>query len=173
MVRIEAHLVERPDDAMALCAGAATLPSLGENRKAQEWADRALAISPEDYLVHYNAACTFAVTGRLDAALERLEHVFSTTPRVRSWLLGIMTHDVQLDALRGRPDFQDLLKRLEKGAVPASAEVGATAKAAGATTDARSRSDPTQAPRRTRASPDARWHQGSDTDGFWESTRGV
>jgi adenylate cyclase len=120
IVRIEAKLVERPDDAMALCAGAATLPSLGENRKAQEWADRALAISPEDYLVHYNAACTFAVTGRLDAALERLEHVFSTTPRVRSWLLGIMTHDVQLDALRGRPDFQDLLKRLEKGAVPAS-----------------------------------------------------
>ena len=123
IVRIEAKLVERPDDAMALCAGAATLPSLGENRRAQEWADRALAISPEDYLVHYNAACTFAVTGRLDAALERLEHVFSATPRVRSWLLGIMTHDVQLDALRGRPDFQDLLKRLEKGAVPASAEV--------------------------------------------------
>ena len=119
MVRIEAHLVERPDDAMALCAGAATLPSLGENRKAQEWADRALAIGPEDYLVHYNAACTFAVTGKLDVALERLEHVFSTTPRVRSWLLGIMTHDVQLDALRGRPDFQDLLKRLEREAVPA------------------------------------------------------
>ena len=119
MVRIEAHLIEHPDDAMALCAGAATLPSLGENRKAQEWADRALAIGPEDYLVHYNAACTFAVTGKLDVALERLEHVFSTTPRVRSWLLGIMTHDVQLDALRGRPDFQDLLKRLEREAVPA------------------------------------------------------
>jgi TolB-like protein/DNA-binding SARP family transcriptional activator/Tfp pilus assembly protein PilF len=120
VVRIEAHLVERPNDAMALCAGAATLPSLGEDRKAQEWADRALAISPEDYLVHYNAACTFAVTGGLDAALERLEHVFSMTPRVRSWLLGIIKHDVQLDALRGRPDFQDLLTRLEREAISAS-----------------------------------------------------
>jgi len=120
MVRIEAYLIERPNDAMALCAGAATLPTLGENRRAQEWADRALAISPEDYLVHYNAACTFAVTGKLDAALERLEHVFATTPRVRSWLLGIMTHDVQLDALRGRPDFRDLMKRLEKEAIPPS-----------------------------------------------------
>jgi adenylate cyclase len=119
IVRIEAQLVERPNDAMSLCAGAATLPSLGENRKAQEWAERALAISPEDYLVHYNAACTFAVTGKFDAALARLEHVFSTTPRVRSWLRGIMKHDVQLDALRGRSDFQDLLKRLEMEAVPA------------------------------------------------------
>jgi hypothetical protein len=29
-----------------------------------------------------------------------------------------MTHDVQLDALRGRPDFQDLMKRLEREAIP-------------------------------------------------------
>src|SRR5262249_23056994 len=82
IVRVEAQLVKRPNDAMAWSSGAATLVSLGENRKAQEWAERALAISPEDYLVHYNAACTYAVTGELDIALERLEHVFSQTPRV-------------------------------------------------------------------------------------------
>ena len=111
--RIEAQLIGHPDDAYAICAGAATLASLSENRRAQEWARRALAISPENYVVHYNAACTYAVTGRFDAAIERLEHIFSHTPRVRSWLLGIVSHDVQLDSLRDRPEFQNFVGRLE------------------------------------------------------------
>ena len=113
ITRIDAQLARRPDDAMAICAGAATLVSLGENPRAEAWAKRAVAIRPEDYLVHYNAACTYAVTGRLDAALEHLEHVFSRTPRVRSWLLGIVKYDVQLDSLRDRPDFREFLHRLE------------------------------------------------------------
>jgi adenylate cyclase len=112
-IRIETQLMRRPNDAMAICSGAATLVSLGECQRAEEWAGRALAISPEDYLVHYNAACTYAVTGKFDAALERLEHVFSRTPRVRSWLLGIVKHDVQLDSLRDRPEFQNFVTRLE------------------------------------------------------------
>jgi len=112
-IRIETQLTRRPNDAMAICTGAATLVSLGENQQAEEWARRALAISPEDYLVHYNAACTYAVTGKFDAALERLEHVFSRTPRVRSWLLGIVKHDVQLDSLRDRAEFQNFVTRLE------------------------------------------------------------
>src|SRR5262249_11322401 len=103
----------RPDDAMAICAGAATLVSLGENPRAEAWARRAVAINVEDYLVHYNAACTYAVTGSFPAAMEHLEHVFSRTPRVRSWLLGIVRHDVQLDSLRDRPDFREFLHRLE------------------------------------------------------------
>lgn len=111
--RIEAQLIKRPNDAYAICAGAATLVSLGENRRAEAWAKRALAISPEDYLVHYNAACTYAVTGKFDVALERLEHVFSRTPRVRSWLLGIVKHDVQLDSLRDHPQFRNFVARLE------------------------------------------------------------
>jgi len=112
-VRIEAQLMRRPDDAMAICTGAVTLVSLGENRQAEEWAGRALAISPEDYLVHYNAACTYAVTGKFHAAFERLEHIYTHAPRVRSWLLGIVKHDVQLDSLRDRPEFLKFLIRLE------------------------------------------------------------
>ena len=105
--------MRRPDDAMAICTGAVTLVSLGEKRRAEEWAGRALAISPEDYLVHYNAACTYAVTGKFHAAFERLEHIYTRAPRVRSWLLGIVKHDVQLDSLRDRPEFQRFLTRLE------------------------------------------------------------
>ena len=102
-----------PNDAMAISCGAATLVSLDENLRAEEWARKATTISPDDHLVHYNAACTYAVIGRFEAALERLEYVFSRTPRVRSWLLGIVKHDVQLDSLRALPDFQNFVDRLE------------------------------------------------------------
>ncbi|MBW8724500.1 MAG: hypothetical protein JF625_05000 [Inquilinus limosus] len=111
--RIEAQLARRPDDAMALCAGAAILVSLGDPARALAWAGRALALNPEDYVVHYNAACTYAEAGRPDAALERLEHISSRSPRVSSWLLGIVQHDVQLDSLRDLPRFRDFLARLE------------------------------------------------------------
>jgi adenylate cyclase len=111
--RIEADLIRRPDYAMAICTGAATLVSLGENEKAEAWARRALAIDPEDFIVHYNAACTFAVIGKIDEALEHLEQVFTHHTRVRSWLLGIVKHDSQLDSLRGHPDFQNFMTRLE------------------------------------------------------------
>ncbi|WP_395674786.1 tetratricopeptide repeat protein [Inquilinus sp.] len=112
-VRIEAQLARRPDDAMALCAGAAMLASLGDAGRALAWAGRALALNPEDYVVHYNAACTYAEVGRPDAALDRLEHISSRTPRVRAWLLGIVKHDVQLNSLRDLPRFRDFLARLE------------------------------------------------------------
>ncbi|WP_052121699.1 tetratricopeptide repeat protein, partial [Inquilinus limosus] len=111
--RIEAQLARRPDDAMALCAGAAMLVSLGDPGRALAWAGRALALNPEDYVVHYNAACTYAEAGRPDAALDRLEHISARTPRVRSWLLGIVQHDSQLDSLRAVPRFRGFLARLE------------------------------------------------------------
>jgi adenylate cyclase len=111
--RIEAQLAAHPDDAMAICTGAAILVTLGENQRAEAWAERALSINPEDYIVHYNAACTYAVIGKIDMAFQRLEHVFAHHPRVRSWLLGIVKHDSQLDSLRGLPAFQDFVSRLE------------------------------------------------------------
>lgn len=125
--RIEAQLARRPDDAMALCAGAAMLVSLGDPARALAWAGRALALNPEDYVVHYNAGCTYAEAGRPDAALDRLEHISSRTPRVRAWLLGIVKHDVQLDSLRDLPRFRDFLARLEAdvGSEASRAECGA------------------------------------------------
>ena len=93
--------------------GAATLATLGDCVQAEKWARRAVLLDPESYTVRYNAACTYAVAGKLDVAQECLEFAFSHAPRARGWLLGIAKHDTQLNSLRGRPDFQNLLKRLE------------------------------------------------------------
>jgi adenylate cyclase len=114
MARIEAVLQQWPDHANMIGLGAATLVSLGEYGRAEAWAKRAVSLAtPEDYGVRYNAACTYAVVGKPDAALDCLEHIASQTPRARRWLLGIMAHDTQMDPLRDRADYQAFVKRLE------------------------------------------------------------
>jgi adenylate cyclase len=113
MVRIETSLSERPDAAFTVSFGAATLVFLGQNQRAEEFADRAIVLDRESYIVRYNAGCTYAVIGKADAALECLEHIFSHMPRVRRWLLGMIGHDTQFDSLRGRADFKELVQRLE------------------------------------------------------------
>jgi adenylate cyclase len=113
MVRVDAILKQRPDAADTIALGAATLVFLGEYARAEEWANRAISLEPEGYSVRYNVACTFAVIGKPEAALECLEYMFAHMPRSRGWLLGIMSHDTQFDSLRGRQDFQDFVERLE------------------------------------------------------------
>jgi adenylate cyclase len=93
---------------------------LGENARAEKWVNRAILLDPESYMVRYNAACTYAVIGKLDQAQESLEFAFSHAPRSHGWLLGIAKHDTQLDPLRQRSDFQGLINRLEENAAAQS-----------------------------------------------------
>jgi adenylate cyclase len=111
--RIEEAFGQTPDVAEVLGMGAATLVNLGDYARAEKWAKRAVLLDPESCTVRYNAACAYAIIGDLDAAQECLEFAFSWTPRARRWLSGIARHDTQLDPLRSRPDFQNLMKRLE------------------------------------------------------------
>jgi adenylate cyclase len=113
MARIEVAFGKRPDDAQILSWGALTMTYLGENARAEEWAKRSIAVSPDEYIVRYNAAMVYAAVGRPDTALEYLEFVFLHVPRARRWVLGWINHDSPLDSLRDRPDFRDFMKRLE------------------------------------------------------------
>jgi adenylate cyclase len=112
MARIDDILRHHPDTADMLGLGAATLVFLGEYVRAEQWARQAMSLEPESYTVRYNAACTFAVIGEPDVAMECLEYVYAHMPRVRRWLLGISSHHTQLDSLRDRQDFHDLMARL-------------------------------------------------------------
>ena len=113
VVRFETALVQDPDNPDILAQGAATLVYLGENTKAEEWAERAIMLAPDAYGIRYNVACVNAVLGKPDAALQNLEYIYSHVPRARGWLLGEMRHDTQFALLRSRPDFQALVRRLE------------------------------------------------------------
>jgi len=113
ILRIEAALIQRPENAEVIAMGAATLVFLRENAKAEEWAKRAILLDTESYGIRYNVVCVHAVIGKLDAALEGLEYIYSRVPRSRQWLLSMVKHDTQLNSLRDRPDFQAFLSRLE------------------------------------------------------------
>jgi adenylate cyclase len=115
ITRAETVLKQYPGAADTIAAAAATMVFLGENEyeRAEEWVNRALSLEPENHSVRYNAAGTFAVIGKLDAALECLEYIHSGSPRARGWLLGILSHDTQFESLRGRPDFEAFVRRLK------------------------------------------------------------
>jgi TolB-like protein/Flp pilus assembly protein TadD len=108
-VRIaEEHLRLQPDDARALYMGANGLVALGETARGLEWADRALALDPEDPMLLYNIGCIRSLAGAAEEALDCLERSVRAGMRHRGWL----EHDSNLDAVRSHPRFEALMRSL-------------------------------------------------------------
>jgi len=77
----------------------------GDVRRALEIDQRLVALLPNDFLARYNLACSLALAGRPDDAIDSLSSAI---------LLGYddLAHlevDPDLDSLRERPDFRALL----------------------------------------------------------------
>jgi TolB-like protein/Flp pilus assembly protein TadD len=103
---IESHLQRNPEDARALYLGAAGLIELGKKEQGLDWANRALAMGPDDALILYNVACVYSHAGALDMALDCLERSVSRGMAHKEWI----EHDTDLDPLRDEPRFKALLK---------------------------------------------------------------
>jgi adenylate cyclase len=72
--RVEKALVSNPRDAPAIANGALSLAVIGECERAREWAERALALEPENYILRYNVACAYALElDDHDRALDLIE----------------------------------------------------------------------------------------------------
>lgn len=106
----EQFLELNPGEARALYLGCGALLTLGETDKAQEWADRALALHPEDGPTLYNVACYFANKGLLEKALGCLEKAKLPDWGMvsRDWLL----RDSDLATLRDHPRFEAILHKV-------------------------------------------------------------
>ena len=105
--RVEKHLELHPDDARALYLGANSLCQLGERARSLEWSRRAQAIDPEDCGILYNIACTYALLGSSDEALDCLEKAMMHAFWYKRWA----QQDPDLDSLRSLPRFQALMER--------------------------------------------------------------
>jgi adenylate cyclase len=116
--RVEAEIAVHPDNASALAFGAGMLVALGEQPRAESWADRAARIAPIDSITNYNLACAYATLGDADAAMERLHQVFSDPPASQRSHVEWLKHDSSFEPLRGHPDFVALLQRLENETKP-------------------------------------------------------
>lgn len=108
--RAERHLELDPNDIRALTLGGGALAKLGERARALAWIRRAEAHAADgsDVSLTYNAACTYALLGEADAALDLLEQGAARGFGKRDWV----EHDPDLDNLRGDPRFQALLAKL-------------------------------------------------------------
>lgn len=109
LVRLKAEVENHPDNAGALAFGSAVLAHLNHTRRAEEWAHWALAIGPDDCLIHYNTARTWMLLARPQDALNALESAFSMPSLVRRRLAMWMAFDKDLEPLSGEPGFEKLL----------------------------------------------------------------
>jgi adenylate cyclase len=105
---VEHHLLMDPDDSRALSLGAANLAEQGERERALEWTARVLELDGDAAAVQYNAACTYAVLGETDRALDLLERAVAQGWGDRGWV----EHDGDLAGLHGHPRFNALLQHM-------------------------------------------------------------
>jgi serine/threonine protein kinase/Tfp pilus assembly protein PilF len=104
----EKHLELHPDDSRALCYGAQSFCQLGERTRSLEWADKALAMEPNDSGLLYNVSCVYALAGQTEEAITFLERAVRNGFAHKDWMI----HDSDLNVLQGTPRFQDLLQKL-------------------------------------------------------------
>ena len=109
LARAKHHLELYPDDTRALNLGAAALVEQGDKEQAMEWAERSLAIDGDNPDTLYNVACSYALMGEQDRALDCLEKAHLEGMSIAGWA----ENDSDLDSLHGNPRFQALLAGLK------------------------------------------------------------
>jgi serine/threonine protein kinase/Flp pilus assembly protein TadD len=105
---VEKHVQMHPDDSRALLFGATQHLQAGNRDKCLEWVSRALAITPDEPITFYNAACNYSLAGEADEAVRHLEKAITSGMAQLDWI----AHDSDLDPIRQHPRFQALLRRI-------------------------------------------------------------
>jgi TolB-like protein/thioredoxin-like negative regulator of GroEL len=100
-----------PDDAMARAWLSVALLKEGQREAALQQVERALALSPDDCRVRYNAACAFARAGMADRAIAELKEAFRQTRLARA--PGTSVSEVFADWPRRDPDLASLREHPE------------------------------------------------------------
>jgi adenylate cyclase len=109
VARAEEEMRLRPENSRPAQLGAPTLARLGERERALEWLERALFLDPDDPIVIYNAACTYAQLGEADSAFASLDKWASITGEEQKlWIES----DSDFDRIRDDSRFGLLLDRL-------------------------------------------------------------
>lgn len=81
---------------------------VGEPDKAIEFAERSMAIDPDDPVLLYNVACTYSVLGKHDEAISCLERAVDKGFGHKEWL----DHDPDLAPIRSNPRFQAIAQAM-------------------------------------------------------------
>ncbi len=102
---IEQHLELHPDDARAWIFGAG---SMDDTERAATFIQRAMTVDPDDPMVLYNVACSYANMGKVPECLDALEQAVSKGWGDRAWI----EHDSDLDSIRAEPRYLALIRAM-------------------------------------------------------------
>jgi adenylate cyclase len=105
--RVEKALAANPRDAAAVGNGAMALAVLGEDEQAREWAERALDLEPENYILRYNIACAYAM--ELDDHQRALDLVEDSLAHLGRDHVRHVQADPDLEALRDNPRLATMI----------------------------------------------------------------
>ena len=104
ILAFENHLKEMPEDARARTILAAYYAFMGRPDDAMREANMAMALRPDEAMVHYNAACTFCVLNKKAEAIEAMSKAWKAGYRDAVWA----RRDPDLQLLHGEPEFDQL-----------------------------------------------------------------
>jgi adenylate cyclase len=106
--RAERAFAVNPEDPRPAYFIATGLAKLGDVARADDWAEKALAVAPDDYLTQYNLVCFYSVSGRFDRAFEML---FAILPRSNAEMMNWILTDSDLDPMHADPRWQEIERR--------------------------------------------------------------
>ena len=108
--RAEKALLMHPENSKPAQLGAPALARLGDRERAIDWLERTLFLDPDDPLVWYNAACTYAQIGETDKAFEALDRWAPNSVAVlQTWL----ETDPDFNPIRDQPRFIALVQTMK------------------------------------------------------------
>ena len=79
---------------------------LGQDKEAEEWMDKIIALDPQDAGNYYDQACLYSRMGRLEDAVKALKTAFEKGYRA----FAHIEHDDDIDAIRELPEFKALME---------------------------------------------------------------
>ena len=105
---IDVHLELNPDDPRASILGAVANAIINDKERAVEFTQRAMQVDPDDPMLLYNVACTYAQLGMKDDALTALERSVEKGWGDLNWI----EHDSDLDSIRDTPRYQAIVQAM-------------------------------------------------------------
>lgn len=101
------YVTRHPESPRAYYLGSGIHFELGDRAEGMRWVDRALRVDPLDPGVHYNVACTLAVAGEPERALDHVERAMELGFAGMKWL----SNDPDLVSIRDHPRFREAIKK--------------------------------------------------------------
>jgi serine/threonine protein kinase/Flp pilus assembly protein TadD len=105
---IDVHLELNPDDPRASILGAVANAIIRDKERAVAFAKQAMQVDPEDPMLLYNVACTYAQLGMPEQSLDALERSVEKGWGDKNWI----EHDSDLDPIREDARYKAIVQAM-------------------------------------------------------------